>query len=107
PAPIPPDVWDPWRRHAEQGIRGLIDAWWRVFSGSGGGNGYDADCDEEWKEAREACRDELAKPNPSPDRTGGNPDIGKCARGLVSERCGGGNKLDYSKPKRSRSWKFD
>jgi hypothetical protein len=26
PAPFPPDVWEPWRRGTEQGIKGLIDA---------------------------------------------------------------------------------
>jgi hypothetical protein len=96
--PVPfPDVWEPWRQQAEQGIKGLIDAWRRTFGGSAGS--YDPDCDQEWQEAREACREELAKPHPSGVRTGRYRDVEECARGLVSERCGG-NKVDYPPRKR-------
>lgn len=98
PAPFPPDVWEPWRQGAEQSIKGLIDAWRRVFSGSSGGS-YDPDCDQEWKEAREQCKEELAKPHPSRVRTGSYQDVEECARGLVSERCGG-NKVNYPPPKK-------
>jgi hypothetical protein len=35
------------------------------------------------------CREGLAKPNPSRSITGGYDNLEDCARGLVSERCGG------------------
>jgi hypothetical protein len=92
PAPFPPDVWEPWRQGAEQSIKGLIDAWRRVFSGSAGG-GNDSDCDKEWEEARALCRKEFSKPYPSRNITGGYRDVESCARGHVSQRCGG-NSLD-------------
>jgi hypothetical protein len=95
---FPPDIWEPWKRGTEQGIKGLIDAWRRVFSGSAGGS-YDPDCDQEWKEAREQCKEELAKPYPGRGRTGGYVDVEECARGLVSERCGGNN-VSYSPRRR-------
>jgi len=98
PLPIPPDAWEPWKRHSEQGLKGLIDAWRSLFkgrlSGSGGGRNYDPDWDEEWKRARELCRNELAKPYPSRTITGGHRDVENCARGHVSERCRG-NSVDY------------
>jgi len=106
PMPGLPGVWDPWRWHAEQGIRGLIDVWRRVFSGSGGGSNYDPDCDEEWDTARKRCRDELAKPYPSRTITGGHLDVEDCARGHVSERCLG-NEVDRPKRKPTRPWKPD
>jgi hypothetical protein len=99
PAPFPPDVWEPWRQQAEQGIKGLIGAWRRVFSGSAGGS-YDPDCDQEWKEARELCKEELANPYPSRSITGGYRDVENCARGHVSQRCGG-NSFDDT-PRRRR-----
>jgi hypothetical protein len=49
----------------------------------------DADCEEEWKEAREMCREMLSRPHPPRGMTGGYKDIENCARGLVSEACGG------------------
>ena len=53
----------------------------------------DDDCETEWREAREKCERELEKPNPDKAVTGGYSDIVDCARGHVSERCGG-NKLE-------------
>jgi hypothetical protein len=47
------------------------------------------DCDQEWKEAYEMCRDFLSRPNPPRGITGGYTNLADCARGLVSERCGG------------------
>ena len=49
----------------------------------------DDDCAEEWEEAYEACRQMLQGPNPPRGITGGYTNIHDCARGLVSERCGG------------------
>jgi RHS repeat-associated protein len=57
-------------------------------------NNNDDDCDKEWAEAREACRQLLSQPNPPRRLTGGYTNIEDCARGLVSERCGG-NPIDY------------
>lgn len=47
------------------------------------------DCDKEWEDALKMCKD-LNKKNPWEHRpiTGGYSDYA-CARGLVSERCGG------------------
>ena len=47
------------------------------------------DCDKEWEDAYELCRKELNKPNPSRGITGGYGNIHDCARGHVSQRCGG------------------
>jgi hypothetical protein len=52
------------------------------------------DCETEWREARDLCREELQKPNPSRGITGGYSDIESCARGHVSERCGG-NRISW------------
>jgi hypothetical protein len=100
PAPFPPDVWEPWRQNAEQGLKGLIDAWRRVFSGSAGGGSYDPDCDQEWKEARELCKEELANPYPSRSITEGYRDVENCARGHVSQRCGGNSFDDTPRGRR-------
>jgi RHS repeat-associated protein len=51
-------------------------------------------CEEEWREAYETCRDLLSKPNPPRGVTGGYKNIQDCARGLVSEECGG-NPVSY------------
>jgi len=63
------------------------------------------ECDKEWERARKTCADALAKPNPDRGLTGGYDNIEDCARGLVSEECGG-NVLPMPKPKRPREWKF-
>jgi hypothetical protein len=99
PLPFPPDAWEPWRQGAEQGIKGLIDAWRRVFSGSAGGTN-DPDCDKEWDEARALCRKEFAKPYPSRNITGGYRDVESCARGHVSQRCGGNSFDDTPRGRR-------
>ncbi len=46
-------------------------------------------CDEEWTAARRICKEELLKPVPNRRMTGGYRDIEKCAKGFVSQRCGG------------------
>lgn len=56
------------------------------------------DCDEEWRQAREDCAKWLSEPNPHRHPTGGYRNIEDCARGLVSEACGG-NPVDWSKRK--------
>lgn len=65
------------------------------------------DCIKQWSAARRLCRKYFvgfAKPNvgvPSKKDshrvTGGYTDVDSCARGLVSEACGG-NKVDYGEP---------
>jgi hypothetical protein len=94
--PVPPGIFDEWRKHAERGMKGLIDYYYRTFQGGGGssGGGWDPECDEEWKAAIDWCRKELAKPNPSRAGTGGYGDIANCARGRVSQDCGG-NPVDW------------
>ena len=47
------------------------------------------DCAAEWKEAYRQCSEELAKRDPCKGITGGYTNLHDCARGLVSERCGG------------------
>jgi len=54
------------------------------------------DCEAEWKAAREICRELLSRPNPPRRLTGGYKNIEDCARGFVSEACGG-NPVDYGK----------
>jgi hypothetical protein len=58
PAPFPPDVWEPWRRHSEQGIKGLIDAWRSLFKGSprGSSKGPEDECDAQYAEDSAICR---------------------------------------------------
>jgi hypothetical protein len=46
-------------------------------------------CEQEWAEARRICADLLKVPNPPMGLTGGHTTIEGCARGFVSERCGG------------------
>jgi hypothetical protein len=89
--PLPPGIFDEWRRHAERGLTGLYGALFRDPTHSYGGSGYPdkPGCDEEWTDARKICSDELAKRMPSKKITGGHKNIEDCARGWVSERCGG------------------
>jgi hypothetical protein len=47
------------------------------------------DCAKEWEEAYAMCRELLARPHPPRAMTGGYTDLANCARGLVSEECGG------------------
>jgi len=50
---------------------------------------HDEDCKKQWADARQKCAEELAKPNPSRDFTGGHNTIDGCAKGHVTEDCGG------------------
>lgn len=47
------------------------------------------DCEREWQQAFEICRKELNKTNPNRGITGGHKTLQGCAKGLVSDRCGG------------------
>jgi RHS repeat-associated protein len=51
--------------------------------------GVEEDCVDEWAEAYLMCAAWLSSPNPSLFSTGGYNNIADCARGLVSQRCGG------------------
>ena len=95
-APVSPmDVFNPW-------LRGAIDSLDKTIRHFRSPAGYaeDADspeCRQEWQDARELCAEELSKPNPSRGITGGHETIDECARGHVSERCGGNV---YVRPRR-------
>jgi RHS repeat-associated protein len=54
------------------------------------------DCQREWDDAYDLCEEELSKPNPNRSITGGHMTLEGCAKGLVSERCGG-NRIDWGK----------
>jgi hypothetical protein len=91
-----------------------IPEWWKligsaiqilpsIVTGTFGANGRydDPECQKEWGEALDFCAKELAKPNPS-NLIGGHTSIEDCARGLVSEPCGG-NPKDYGdQPSKTR-----
>lgn len=61
--PIPPDVWEEWRRHTQEGIKGLIDAWLRLLrrgggqggSRSTGGDGDKDECYDRWDREYGRC----------------------------------------------------
>lgn len=61
----------------------------------------DGDCEKEWADAFDVCAKELMKSTPSKRMTGGYSNIYDCAKGLVSERCGG-NPVDHSKSRKAR-----
>lgn len=92
PSPFPiilPPIAIPGSKENEQWVRWaskLLRDLGRALSGGG------PDCGREWEDARRMCEEELAKPNPSRGITGGYTNRDDCARGLVSEQCGG-NKL--------------
>lgn len=59
------------------------------------------ECQEQWRQARADCVEELSKRDPIRGMTGGYTNVEDCARGLVSEICGGNPKsLGYSKKKK-------
>jgi hypothetical protein len=88
-SPVPPDIFSEWRKHAELGLLGLLNAYRGTGSWGNEGGRSDPDCKDEWDDARDRCANELAKTNPAPRMTGRYPNIEDCARGFVSERCGG------------------
>jgi len=88
PVPVP-DVFDPWREHASKGLLGLYKYFFDRGSYSSGGDRNGPGCEEEWEEARKQCAQWLSTRNPPRGVTGGYRNVEDCARGLVSERCGG------------------
>jgi hypothetical protein len=96
-----------------------IPEWWKtlgkvlqalpiIVTGTYGAGGRydDPDCKEEWADAMKECAKELAKLYPDKYKTGGHTTIEDCARGKVTERCGGnptgGDDAPYIKPRRRR-----
>ncbi len=55
-----------------------------------------SDCDKEWEDAFRQCKKWISQQDPRRGVTGGYGNLFDCARGLVSERCGG-NPLDWGK----------
>src|SRR5262245_29257523 len=56
PATFPPEAWEPWRQHTEQGIQGLINAWRRVFGGvKDGGGDAENECLDRWEREYARC----------------------------------------------------
>lgn len=49
----------------------------------------DDDCDQEWEAAYFECENLLSQKNPPIGVTGGCMNIHQCAKGLVSQLCGG------------------
>jgi hypothetical protein len=97
--PVPPDIFAEWRKHAERGLTGLLNAYkgHGNLGGNSGGWGDDEDCQAEWNAARRRCVNEV-RPQSYSNRglTGGYRSIEDCARGFVSRQCGG-NTPDYGK----------
>jgi hypothetical protein len=82
----PGSGWEPWADHFIKGMPGLIN-YFRSRQSLG-----DPDapgCKEEWDDARRKCAEWLAQRPPPKGLTGGHRNVEDCARGHVSERCGG------------------
>ena len=52
------------------------------------------ECKKQWDDARELCREWIARPGGKRGLTGGYTDVEECARGRVDERCKG-NEVDW------------
>ncbi len=68
-------------------------------------------CDKEWEDALKRCSEELAKPNPpavyKPRSAPPGWGVFDCAKGFVSEECGGNPVKHTPKKKKRRIWIFD
>jgi hypothetical protein len=90
-SPVPPDILREWRKMFVEGNTKL----WNILRRDTGVLNGDPDCDKEWEDAREMCRDMF-----DPGNYGRSKGVRKyntveeCARGNVSERCGG-NPVDH------------
>jgi hypothetical protein len=80
--------WEPWADHFIKGMRGLIN-FFRSRQTPRPRPSNDPDCDDEWDYARRKCEELLSQRDPPRGVTGGYRNVEDCARGLVSERCGG------------------
>jgi hypothetical protein len=95
--PVGPTVPDAQADHFIRGVQGLFDFLFRDRLPVG--NPDAPGCKEEWEDARKFCADLLSKPNPPRGVSGPYEDVEDCARGNVSERCGGN---PYERPKSRR-----
>jgi hypothetical protein len=101
----PPGMFDPWVDSAIQSIRSTINHFRQGGGSTTSGSDRDSpECRQEWQDAREMCARELAKPNPARNITGGYDDVEECARGHVSEECGG-NYYQRSPEPRTRPYR--
>lgn len=68
------------------------------------------ECEKEWEDALAKCKEELSKPNPKPPykprKAGPGWGIFDCAKGFVTEDCGG-NKKEHAKKKKRKALKFN
>jgi hypothetical protein len=90
PSPTPPTLpgFEEWLKDANKGLDGLFSFFKsRGLSSAGDPNG--PGCKKEWETARKNCADWITQSDPPPGVTAGYKDIEDCARGVVSERCGG------------------
>jgi hypothetical protein len=80
------------------GVAALKASLSKSGNGDGGDEGGDDECDEQWQAARKICAEMLSAPKHLRRETarlrGGYDNIEDCARGFVSEDCGG-NPVDY------------
>jgi hypothetical protein len=98
-----PQAWKLWGPILGAGVQFLPN----IIAGPDAG-GWEKDgegCKEEWDAARRECARELAKPNPSRSATGGRTTVEGCARGKVSEVCGG-NPYDEGPAKPRKKYKL-
>lgn len=73
---------------------GILQRITRGFGLSSGGDRNGPGCKEEWKTGREMCEEQFLKQGRDLGVTGGYEDVENCARGIVSEACGG-NEVEY------------
>jgi hypothetical protein len=77
---------EPWADQFIKGMQGLTNF---LRSRQPPSRSNDADCEEEWDYARRKCEELLSQRDPPRWVTGRYRNAEDCARGLVSERCGG------------------
>jgi RHS repeat-associated protein len=70
-----------------------------------GNDSHDDECKKQWADARKACAAELAEPHPDRGFTGGHTTVDGCAKGHVSEDCGGNPVPPPPQPPLHRRWR--
>jgi hypothetical protein len=104
PPLAPGDVFEPWRDQNRKGLEGLFQ-YFRREGTFGGGDPNAPGCKEEWEAARRDCAELVTKQSVK-GPAGGYRTIEDCARGLVSEECGG-NEYKRPKPPRKKRYRLD
>jgi hypothetical protein len=68
-----------------------VPAWFASTRGQAREGANQEECDKEWEDAEAQCAEWIADPRscPAPGLTGGYTNVYDCARGLVTEECGG------------------